>query len=225
MVEARDEISQRFSMRAFLCLIVLMLCPLASPAMSCSVAASYEVPNNFELAATADTILIGTVESERGDPMEGDPTVLVRPDVFLKGEAISGTVAIPGVLEREDWTATPSDPMTLDEANPDAYAGSCSRFLYARHMKLVLFLKKYEGRLQLIDYPFARVSEDVPSIDAPWVRAVRIYVEVAALSPDARRPALEAHRAALMRVGDDESARIAADIARQLASNRLSALN
>lgn len=64
---------------------------------------------------------------------------------------------------------------------------------------------------------FARWAEDVPSKDAPWVRATRIYAEAAALPKEQQRQFLLTKRAELLRAPDPYSRLIAADIERQLA--------
>ena len=90
-------------------------------------------------------------------------------------------------------------------------------------MMLVLFLERgTDGKLHLAGYPFARSAEDVPSPDAPWVKAVRLYAEVAALPKDQRKAALKARRDALRaQANDPNAALLAKDISRQLSQKRI----
>jgi hypothetical protein len=97
------------------------------------------------------------------------------------------------------------------------------RYVFRRGMLLLLFLQRGDdGQLGLATYPFARSAEDVPSADALWVRAVRLYVEIAALPPAERRAALIARRDALRaQAGDPDAALLAEDIDRQLRRRRI----
>jgi hypothetical protein len=62
----------------------------------------------------------------------------------------------------------------------------------------------------------------VPSADARWVKAVRLYVEIATLPKNARRTALIAKRDALRtQTGDADALAIADDIDRHLKDKRI----
>jgi hypothetical protein len=95
-------------------------------------------------------------------------------------------------------------------------AGGCVRYLFDKGMQVLLFLHRQDGALTLAGYPFARTAEDVPS-DAPWVKAVRLYVEIAALPKGERRRALIAHRDQFRAApSDPDSKLLADDIDRQI---------
>jgi len=87
-------------------------------------------------------------------------------------------------------------------------------------MILLLFLERdREGRLDIGGGPFARARRGRAVDRCPWVRATRLYVEVAAIPPEQRRAALIARRDALRSEGRDaDAALIVADIDRQLAN-------
>lgn len=194
----------------------------AGPAAACSVIGSYRAPGNLELVRRADTIVIGTVERAVPGPDNGVGEIIVHPTKLLKGARLPHEVRLRGFLSDGQATATRSDPRELVKPNPDTMAGSCTRAVFDQGMKLVLFLAKgRDGKLTLAGYPFARVAEDVPSDDAPWVKAVRTYVEVVRLPPRNRAAALRAKRAALShRTGDPDARLLIEDIDRQIAVPR-----
>src|SRR5690606_30154486 len=80
------------------------------------------------------------------------------------------------------------------------------------------FLDRRDGEWVPAGEPFSRWAEDVPGVDAPWVRLTTLYVRAAALAEGERRTVLEAERDALRARADDPIAQLmAADIDRQLA--------
>jgi hypothetical protein len=196
--------------------------PLAA-ANACSVVSTYKVPTALELAEKADTIILGTVESETKDRDDFIGSVQVRPTLLLKGANLPERVALRGTLFDGRGHVTRSDPDELWAPNPDALSGGCTRYVFEKGMQLVLFLERGEnGQLRFASYPFARVAEDVPSADARWVKAVRLYVEIATLPKDARRAALIARRNALRtQAGDSDGLAIADDIDRHLKGKRI----
>jgi hypothetical protein len=207
-------------MRAF-CLALAATFLTAAPALACSIVPSYRVPTSLELAERADTILVGTVVGERKDANGSGGVVLVRPTLLLKGSELPQQVEIWGWLMQAGELMTRSDPGELRRPNPDALRGGCVRYVFAKGMKLLLFFERKAGKLVFASYPFARVSEDVPSDDSRWVQAVRTYVAVAALPEGERRSALIAKRDALRaRPEDVDAAAIADDIDRELAAER-----
>jgi len=209
----------------FLFLAAAASLPLvAAPAAACSVGPGYRVPTNLELAARADLILLGTAEEEvpaAGDAHIGE--VVVRPTLLLKGDALPAELRIHGYLSDDPRLVAPSNPRELYAPNPGALMGGCTRYIFRRGMLLLLFLERDgEGRLRLAPHPFARSAEDVPSPEAPWVRAVRLYVEIAALPEAERRAALAVRRDALRAAsGDADAALLAEDIDRQIRRRRI----
>lgn len=209
-------------MRAF-CLALAATFLTAAPAFACSVRSSYRVPTSLELAERADTIFVGTVVGERRDADGSGGMVLVRPTLLLKGSELPQQVELWGWLAQPQERMTRSDPRELRRPNPDALRGGCTRYVFAKDMKLLLFFERKAGKLVFAGYPFARVSEDVPSDDARWVKAVRTYVGIAALPESERKSALIAKRDALRaQPGDADAAAIADDIDRELATERTS---
>lgn len=207
-------------MRLLLPLACLLAAATAPVAQACSPVPGYRVPTTLELAERADTILIGTVTGEdRRD--QSFPHIRVTPTLLLKGPELPGEVAVMGMLQTRELRARRSDPSELRAPNPDALRGACTRFLYREGARLLLFFERENGQLRFAGYPFARVSEDVGSDNALWVKAVRLYIEVAALPESERRPALVARRAVLRARADDvEAQALADDIDRELAQQR-----
>lgn len=193
----------------------------AAPALACSPVPGYRVPTGLELAERADTVLVGTVIGERKNADGREGVVLVRPTLLLKGSALPPQVELWGWIAQKQEQVTRSNPLELRQPNPDALSGGCTRYVFAKDMKLLLFFERKAGKLVFASYPFARVSEDVPSDDSRWVQAMRTYISVAALPEGERRAALIAKRDALRaRPGDADGAAIANDIDRELAAER-----
>lgn len=201
--------------------IALALLLVEAPAGACSMAPGYRVPTSLELAERADTILLGTVESEIPAPERGLGQVVMRPTLLLKGSALPAVVKIPGYISNGGARAVASDPLDLKNPNPGALTGGCTRYVFDRNMILLLFLERRDGALILAPYSFARSAEDVPSADSLWVRAVRFYVEVAALPAAQRKRALVDRRDSLRASADPESMLLAEDIDRQIKRKRI----
>jgi len=214
----------RNALRLALSSLVLLPVLPAGPATACSVASSYRVPTNLELAGRADLIVLGTAEGEAPGATERDMgEVIVRPVALLKGGALPSELRIRGYFSDDPRLVAASNPRDLFNPNPGALIGGCTRYIFRRGMLLLLFLERDdEGQLRLAHYPFARSAEDVPSPDAPWVKAVRLYVEIAALPEAERRAALTARRDALRAAsGDPDATLLAADIDRQIRRRRI----
>jgi hypothetical protein len=207
-------------MRAF-CLALAATFLTAAPAFACSVVPSYRVPTSLELAERADTILVGTVVGERRGADGSEDVVFIRPSLLLKGGELPKRVELWGRLAQAGELMTRSDPREIRRPNPDTQRGGCVRYVFAKGMKLLLFFEREAGKLVFAGYPFARVSEDVPSDDSLWVKAVRTYVAIAALPESERKSGMIARRDALRaQSGDADAAAIADDIDRELAAER-----
>lgn len=207
------------AMRAFATFSLALAAIAASaPALACSVVSDYRVPTNLELVERADLILLGKIEG--GTTKIGrmnDQAMTVRPIAALKGNMPAGTIDIPGMIATGNF-AVPSNPRELEQAHPLSYIGGCTRYMFVDGSTVLFFLENRDGKLAPSGNPFSRWAEDVPSLDAPWAKAVRIYATVAALPGDQRQAALIAERDALLARKDDPDAQlIAADIDRQLA--------
>lgn len=194
----------------------------ASPALACSVVPGYQVPTGLEMAVRSEAIIVGEVVGARKGADAWDSSVRVRPLALLKGRKLPATIEIGHtVLAPPGAMITRSAPRELRAPNPDALAGSCSRYAFTKGMKLVLFLvRDKQGKLTAFRSPFARDSEDVAGVNALWVKAVREYAAFSAL-PEARRTAEMRKRiAALTAKGDADSLALAKDIGIELSGKR-----
>lgn len=205
-------------MRNLLAFAGLLALAAPLPAIACSVAPGYRVPTNMELVERADLILLGTVTA--GD-FESDSTdrqmIAVEPVAALKGAMPTAPVALPAMIATSEAILL-SNPYELEEAHPQSFAGACVRYAFPRGSRILFFLDRQDGGWQPAGGPFSRWAEDVLTDDAPWLQAVRFYLDVAKLPEDERTAALTARRDELRALGDDPVAQlIAADIDRQLA--------
>lgn len=192
----------------------------AGTAAACSMASSYIVPTNLELAAAADTIVVAVVEGERRTEDRWSSTVLARPIELVKGERMPGQIEIVGAslsLAGEYVAASP--PRELRAPNPDALRGGCVRYSFRKGTQLLLFLKRDEaGALKPYRSAFSRDAEDVSGKDALWVKAVREYAAMSGL-PRRSWPGRLRRRIAELRArsGDRDAIAIADDMAIELA--------
>lgn len=209
-------------------LAALVVTLVSQPVLACSVGDDYRVPTNLELAADAELILIGRVESGTTEITGPDMAMTVTPIAALKGQLPSGPIKLPGAIAEKRF-AVLSNPLELEQAHPLAYIGGCTRYMFVKGATVLFFLTPAEkafdrevpaelkGRLMPAGGAFSRWAEDVPTTDAPWVRATRTYVAAAALSKEQQQKMLIAERDKLRAAGDQESKLIADDIDRQLA--------
>lgn len=210
-------------MRALLSLALAAAACSAAPAAACTVWRDYHLPNGLELAERADLIVVAQVTGAQRPGPYDEPLLSVQPLLTLKGTPDGDPLEIPGWLEGSpdagDMQATRSDPLELTRPNPDALKGGCVRYLFAPGMKLLLFYERNKGKLDVAIYPFARVSEDVTDLEAPWVRLVQFYVRVAALPPRKRTKALKAERSRLRALDGAENLAMADAIGRILSGD------
>lgn len=195
----------------------------AAPAIACSMASGYRVPTNLELAVAADIIVVATVESARPGSGAWDGSVIARPTLLIKGDALPEAVDIQGAVLDDDLgrRATRSDPRELRAPNPDAMMGGCVRYFFTRGMKLVLFLKRDEkGILRPYRSSFSRDAEDVSADDALWVKTVREYAALSNVGRGDRKARLKLRIAELRAKGDADSIAIADDMAVELSGKR-----
>ena len=199
-----------------LAVAALLAAPL--PAFACSVAPGYRVPTNLELVERADLILLGTVTDGDFAPDSSDEQMIaVEPVAAFKGAMPTGPIALPAMIAPAAELQL-SNPYELKDPHPQSLAGACIRYAFPRGSRILFFLDRQDGRWQEAGGPFSRWAEDVLTDDAPWLQAVRFYIEVAKLPAEDRAGALEARRNELGELGDDPVAQlIAADIDRQLA--------
>lgn len=190
-------------------------------AQACSVVPEFVAKTNYELAETADAVVVGVAERSTGEGLEG--AVTFRIEQRWKG-APPATVVMWGA---QFGNVPPSDPDRIDEAHPESYMGPCSRHTFQRGRRYVLFLRHNEGGQAYgptgwYAQPsiFGRSSEDYAGPNSLWARTLHLYLDVqrnpdrmAALEDLASRlPALEAPGASA------EDRAIAADIRGHLSS-------
>lgn len=198
------------------------LLSVSGAAQACSVVPGYQVPTALELTARADAIILARV----GEHIPGTESydlgrVVLEPETLIAGDTLPTGLTVSGYHSNEGWQARPSDPNDLRNANPDAFAGGCSRYVFDRGMLLLLFVtRQADGSWDIIDSAFARTLEDVPNADALWVRAVRYYATVARLPRSERNALMRAEQRRLMATGDPQDALLAADIRRQIKGRR-----
>lgn len=185
--------------------LLLALFGSSQGALACSVWEGYSVPSSSEMVNSADFIVlaevIGSSHSEHTIAEEGE--IWVKPTLLLKGRHLpgpfkmmgyqSGTVisgGVDGSKRARVGNATPSNPMQLLGTHPEAGAGMCSRNTYNKGMILLLFLTEKDGQLSMNQGAFSRDREEVPSANAPWVRAIKEYIAVENLPKAAQKAAL-----------------------------------
>lgn len=196
----------------------------AAPASACSVVPGYKVPTNLDLAVAGETIVLATVEGERKGEDLWSSAVVVRPTALLKGDSLPDRIELLGAsLEAGAWKVQRSDPLELRRPNPDALSGGCVRYVFAKGMQLVLFLKRGDdGKLVPYRSPFSRDAEDVAGAEALWVRAVREYAALSKLPEADRKSGLKARIAELRAMPDDPgAAALADDLQIELSGKRL----
>lgn len=201
--------------------LVLALLVSAPAAQACSVAPGYRVPTTLALVDEADAIVVAHV-GQPGISTDGEPELRFNAITTLKGpinlkeQSDHIIVRAPGMLGTKARRATPSDPTELVRANPEAFAGGCTRFTFDPDKTVVLFLKREGEEYRVMSYPFARTAEDTEFPDSRWLKAVREYIAIAALPPAMRRARMEVRRDLLKARRDPDSRAIAADIEREL---------
>ncbi|WP_337829231.1 hypothetical protein [Pseudonocardia sp. TMWB2A] len=178
----------------------------------------YRTPSTSQLVERSDFIVLAQVVSETGD--EFSNKVVVQPVTLLKGPDMPGKLTISGMLSGRLIdnggnkiflpAVLPRNPLNLLTPHPDGGGGSCTRKLYNRGMKLLLFVTHDNDGLHVIQDAYSRSLEDVPSDNAPWVRAVKIYVALLGLAQNARNEAL-AEKAAILNQSSSLEDRAIAD--------------
>jgi len=193
----------------------LLAAPL--PALACSPASGYRVPTNFELVERAELILLGTVTDGDFEPdSTPEQMIAVEPVEALKGPMPNRPIALPAMIAT-DADILLSNPYELRDAHPQSLAGACIRYVFPRGSRVLFFLDRQDGAWHAAGGPFSRWAEDVLTDDAPWLQAVRFYIDVARLPEEDHAAALAARRSELGALGDDPVAQLlAADISRQL---------
>lgn len=197
-------------------LIVLTIC---SSAQACSVPASYRVPTTLQLVEQADAVVLARVVD--GGPVTFEParkmglrSARLVPFAAIKGNYVGRGIVFDGaVLEKLDLKgvrATPSDPRNLVDANPEAFAGGCNRAIFRPRMIVVAFLKRRGNDFVPFAPPFSRALEDVPSENALWVKAVRMYADIAKRPKSSRRREMQLESERLRFQLDDPDARLLA---------------
>ncbi len=201
--------------------LMVALCIMAtapSPARACSVAKGYRVPSTLELADRSDTIVLARVVGERVHSLGEYRKVQLVPFELLKGAALPPKFDLEdAAISGGDLRTVPSDPRELVNAHPDVFSGSCNRTVFNEGMTLVVFLRRVEGKLVVYAPPFSRTLEDVPSSNALWVKAVRLYIEIAASPVDQRFAGMQRRRDLFKGdIGDADASFLALELDRAL---------
>ena len=206
--------------KLFLSLAAAVAIAAPLPALACSPVAGYRVPTNMELTAEADMILLAVITGGTTMDAASDPDEMridLRPVAVLKGDPAAAPTALPVALASGRF-ALLSNPYDLENAHPLSFIGGCIRYMVPKGSRVLFFLDRRDNQWVPAGGPFSRWAEDALTNDAPWLAAVRFYLEVQALPEASRTAALVARRDALRAKADDAVAQLLADdIDRQLA--------
>ncbi len=189
-----------------------------SSVQACSVPASYRVPTTLQLVEQADAIVLARVVDGGPIPYEPAARLGVRSARLVPFAAIKGQYAGHRIIfddaalenVRAGLKVSLSDPRNLVDANPDAFTGGCNRTAFKPGMIVVAFLKREGTNFVPLSPAFSRALEDVPGPNALWVKAVRLYVAIAAKPKAARRSEMRRQRDLLQYEFDDPDARLLA---------------
>jgi hypothetical protein len=198
--------------------LFLTIPAVCSDAQACSVVPSYRVPTTLELVEQADAIVLARVVDNGPSAFEpfrrvGGRLARLVPFATLKGDYLGRQVDFPDAsleLPSAGLRVTPSDPRNLVDPNPDVFSGSCSRYVFRKGMIVVAFLKKGGKGFVPLAPPFSRSLEDVPTANALWVKAVRIYGAIAAKPKPLRKKEMRRRRDYLKHELDDPDSRLLA---------------
>ncbi|GEO00444.1 hypothetical protein NSE01_22760 [Novosphingobium sediminis] len=190
-------------------ILILWVClGLAGEAAACTPARHARLETNLELVARAPTILIGrVVRWDRKKVPENqyyeESSILVEPVEILKGEGPQAPFRLDDMLAMTEGLASPADsqPSAYDEfrePHVNAYMGGCIRYNFVIGQLVVFLLATEKGMWVPSASIFSRWAEDVPSVDGPWVKLVRIYVQASQLPKGQRRKFLRAERDKLL---------------------------
>lgn len=185
--------------------LLLTISVIYSDAQACSVPASYRVPTTLQLVEQADAIVLARVVDGGPSTFESFARIggrLARfvPFATLKGDHSERRIVFPDAsleLPSAGVRATPSDPRNLVDANPDVFSGSCNRSVFKKDMIVVAFLKRDGENFVPFAPAFSRVLEDVPTANALWVKAVRMYAAIVAKPKSSRRKEMARQRDSL----------------------------
>ena len=196
--------------------LLLTIPAFGSGVQACSVVGSYRVPTTLELVEQADAIVLGRVVDNGPSTFEpfaraGGRLARLVPFATLKGHYSGQQVVFPDAsleLPSAGLRATPSDPRNLVDANPEVFSGSCSRYIFRKGMIVVAFLKRDGKGFVPFAAPFSRALEDVPTANALWVKAVRIYAAIATKPKSLRRQEMRRQKDYLKYELDDPDSRL-----------------
>lgn len=211
-----DENAMRTATFAWSLLLISLT--IGSDAQACSVVASYRVPTTLELVEQADAIVLARIVDGGPYPYEpvarmGGRLARLVPFAAIKGDYTGRRIVFDDAmleLPSADQRATPSDPRNLVDANPDAFQGSCNRYVFKPDMIVVAFLKRDGKDFVPFAPPFSRALEDVPNEYALWVKAVRMYEAIAEKPKSLRRKEMRRQRDIMQFELDDPDARLLA---------------
>ena len=195
---------------------------IPSTAQACSVVSGYRVPTTLQLVEGSDAIVLAKVKAGAVNSECGFRHASLSPVALLKGDRLPQQISYEyGAISSSRWKAIASNPRNLQEPNPDVFSGGCNRQVFEHGMLVVAFLKKEGGRYVVNAPPFSRALEDVPSSNALCVKAVKMYVKIAALPRMMRRKAMETERARLAATKNDpDTPLLARELDRALHENQ-----
>ncbi len=210
------------TLTATLSIAFLLALTIVRPVHACSVVSEYRVPTTLELVDRAEAIVLARVVDGGPKTDTGLKVAQLVPFALLKGPALPSDIHFErAVLSNAEFKAVASDPRNLVDANPDAFSGGCNRHIFDKGMIIVAFLQRHEGRLMPDGSAFSRSLEDVPSPESLWVKAVKLYVQIAELPKSQRRKEMRRLRGYLgMQIEDADSRLLALELHRALLDER-----
>ena len=189
----------------------LLLLAAPGAARACKLADDYRAPSNLELAAGANTIVLGEVigaaEAVRAPGEARSSAIEVRPMATLKGLAPGESLILPGMALAPPGTPAETAAAAIDfaEPHPEARAGACIRRSFPAGATVLFFLRRDDGAWLPAGGPLSRWAEDVAGPDDPWVQLARLYVQAASVMPEERQALLEDQLEALQARIDAEA--------------------
>lgn len=160
----------------------------ATTASACSFAHTYHVPTTIEMVDQADAVVLARIHGSHRDRESGFTRAELVPFSVLKGGFFPGRVFLEdAIIASSKHPATPSDPKNIVDPNPDALSGGCRRNVFNKGAIVVAFLQEKNGKYIVHAPALSRALEDVPSSDALWVKAVKVYIQIATFPISQRR--------------------------------------
>ncbi|MFG6432279.1 hypothetical protein [Roseateles sp. LYH14W] len=190
----------------------------AFQAAACSLLPGYLAPSNYDLVKRAEIILLAKAVAY--EPREHDLGVFTfTPEETLKGAAPARRFRVEGAPE----IRKPFPSHHFGSLRSWTASGGCNVYDYRVGATYLLFLphdpKDKVLALSIQMPPYTRINEEVSGPAAPWVMAVRRYVEVSQLgSYERENAALRALQAQARRASPGSPRALVRDIDTHFAS-------